>query len=288
MILWMAGLAFAGPCDDLAWSRFRWLGEREAMSVRVKVDGRKAWFQLDTGANGSIVYGGGPLRDVGRADTAPNGKPVRRVEQLEVGSHASKPGVLYRYDDMAGSRKLAGTIGADVFDGAVLVVDYPGRRFAVATDAAARKVRAAAELGPAENLDDRLFVPVSVGSSVVNGIFFDTGSSAFDLVVDRADWQALSGRTEPAADAPIVEGYQWGKPDRWIGAKVEQLGVGAVSVDEATVWFQEGRPDAFAGFPNGARGIIGNRPFFDHVVVLDFEGNGEHSGGFGLLSCEDR
>jgi hypothetical protein len=283
LILAWVSVAVAGVCDDLPWTRFRWSdADRGAMFVAVRIDGDRAgWFQLDTGANGTILYEGGPA-DRGEPLTV-EGIPRRRVGAISFAGHEVGPIDLSPTTSMHGTRHSAGTVGANLLDGAVLVLDYANERLAVVSGNAAQAVRASATTVAAENRHHRLFVPVRVNGSPLAEVFFDTGSSQFDLLVDQGDWRVLTGLQDPPADARIVAGSAWGKPSRWIGAPVRELRIGSIDVVDPTVWFHEGQSDDFASqYPWNGHGLFGNRPVWDRVVVADFGPDA----AFGFLACD--
>jgi len=46
---------------------------------------------------------------------------------------------------------------------------------------------------PAQLRDAKLFLNVVLAAESVEGIFFDTGASAFEITVDLGTWRSLTG-----------------------------------------------------------------------------------------------
>lgn len=90
------------------------------------------------------------------------------------------------------------------------------------------------------------------------------------MIVDLEDWKRLTGRDGPEA-APIrKEVSSWGKTITAIGAPSKgAMTIGSARLEAPSVYCLEEQPRMFAGWPFPAKGLVGNAPFWDRVVILD-------------------
>jgi hypothetical protein len=101
-------------------------------------------------------------------------------------------------------------------------------------------------------------------------LVFDTGSSAFDIIVDLDDWIRFTGQKDPDG-APIQKKVNsWGSKVTAIGAPaLGPLTIGSAHLPNPKVYGLKEQPNLFSGWPFPARGLVGNAPFWDRVVILD-------------------
>lgn len=163
---------------------------------------------------------------------------------------------------------VIGTIGADLLDGRVLVIDYPRARIFIG-DAPPAGLAAPAQPLPF-TFDQRRIILDGV---TINGdprrIMFDTGSSAFALLTYRDDWLALTGGGTGASSFGV---NSWGTTltanvapspyDARFGDTVIPLGSAAYI--EGTSPLQNAAMRA-----SGMGGMTGNKLFLEKVLLLD-------------------
>lgn len=273
------------PCGIDAWMPFHWSDrDRSAIFVPAIVNSKETQFQLDTGSDTTTLYGGRVSRIF---DTAPSAPPLEsddvwhQVDAFSFGGRPPQPLQMLMLPGMRGSRRLAGTIGSDVLIGKILVLDYQGERFALLDEAQLSALSDHLDTVPAEVRLNKLFVPIESQGEVYPDVFFDTGSSRFDLWVDEPLWSTLTGLSEPMADGPVISGQSWGVRFEYHGAPVPDLSIAGQSVADAMAYFRDAEP-VFEDYPHPAVGLMGNRPFQKWIVVADY---GE-SPSFGFLRCE--
>lgn len=265
----------AGPLDPLLetlphamfeWSAVEGVSDRAAMRVPVDLDGTKGWLQLDTGLDVTLVYGS-LARDRGWEEV--DGR--YRIPDVALGPVPLGPLWVFPREEHGGGDDRLGSLGLDVLAGHLVVIDYPGRRFALREPGAAPAwLLRRTTWTPAELRDAKLFLTVTLGGSTVSGLVFDTGSSAFDVIVDFDEWQTITGCTG-SGDASVVRKVSsWGSRVTAVGCPGrEPLVIGSVRIPEAVVYYLEEQPRLFEGWPFPATGLVGNAPFLDRVVVLD-------------------
>lgn len=162
---------------------------------------------------------------------------------------------------------LVGTLGNDMLDGRVLVLDYRHHCFSLL-----------AQL-PDSLAGRTAFVPLAfegrrlVLSAAVAGqprqLLFDSGSSAFALLTSPATWQRL-GR--PTAEARTDTVNSFGRPlIAHTVATAAAMQIGQASVPLQTVTYIENvtlLQQLLMRF-SGMGGMLGNRPFSQHTIVVD-------------------
>jgi hypothetical protein len=104
----------------------------------------------------------------------------------------------------------------------------------------------------------------------MDGLIFDTGSSALGVTVDRETWTRLTGCARPEEAATRWKVSSWGEPLTAVGAPArEPLVVGSARIQGIDVFHLEEQPRLFEQWPFRVTGLLGNAPFWDRVLVLD-------------------
>ena len=271
-------------CGIDTWVPFQWVdAKKSALMVEATVNGKKTQFQLDTGADTSILYGGRVAKIFGTEPVEPQEDPDEIWHSIAAFSFDGRPPhpqKMWMMENMRGSRRFAGTLGSDLLIGRSLVIDYPNTRFAVLDPAQQAELSQSVASVPAEIRKNKLFVPVESGGETYPDVFFDTGSSRFDLWVDKGLWTVLTGLTEPADHGPTFTGHSWGVRYLYYGAPAPDLSIAGESLSNIMTYFRDADP-VFESYPHPAVGLFGNRPFFERIVVADYG----DTPSFGFLQC---
>jgi hypothetical protein len=256
-----------------AWEPYR------AMLLPVKLAGcpLQLYMQFDTGSPSTLFYAV-PLQAIRKAypkavrfaDTTTTvsdfrftvgDMPVvaREAQVLPLGSATGSPG---------GNKPLIiGTLGTDFLDGRVVVIDYSRQQLITGT-ALPAGFESAAPFSDFMYTARRILVPAAInGQKTV--LFFDSGSSAFELLTDKATCEAMALPGTPPVGYPVSS---W---DRTLTAYSYSV-KGHVSFGPQTVPLRQ------ASYIDGVReadvqqmkafgigGMIGNKLFLRWAVVLD-------------------
>lgn len=270
----VASLVDALACTPFTWREWKGVTAKGAMFVPMTLDGRTVGMQLDTGANVTILYGDSAyiqrtyglqlMRD------RPTSTPYVMAKGVSFGRGAAREQRIYVMTDMQPDDSSAGTVGLDQFRGRATVIDYPGRRVCVAPrDALPPALVGRTHLTAAAIRDNKFFVRPSLDGTVLEGIFFDTGASAEMLAVDSADWATYTRRTPQDRRNGKRTGMSWGKPyTSLIAPATGTMTFGDTRFAHPLVTYRREEPDHFAKFPFPARGLMGNAPFWNEVIVL--------------------
>lgn len=294
---------FAAPTNPLSLTGlpatipFAWRADTTArpvlnhawLLVPVKLAGcsRTCYLQFDTGAPTSVLYAH-PLAAL-RAQypaTRPMLEPladsVRNVEFV-LGQAQVKASRLRLLD--YGAHQLpadttqpfvVGTLGADVLEGRVLVLDYARQRFSLLArtpDSLAQR----AAFAPLEFKSRRVLLSAAM-QGTTRQFMFDSGSSAFALLTSQNEWQELA---QPAAKDRTTPVNSWGKTlyaHTMPTAATLQFGAATLPLEtvtyiEGTNWSQR----LLMRF-SGMSGMLGNEPFHARTLILDTPG-----GRFGVV-----
>jgi hypothetical protein len=236
------------------------------MRVPVKLDDADGWFQLDTGLDVTLIYG-----DIPEERGWEKHDGMYHVPSFEIGGIHLGPTWLRSDSDLGGADELGGSIGLDLLVGRLVLIDYPGRRFALMNHGQAplwmlqRTTWARAELR-----DAKLFLNVVLNGKGVEGLFFDTGASAFDITVDFETWRELTGCTGPEDATTQWTVQSWGNELTAVGSPAQgPLVIGSARIQEPHIFYLKEQPNLFAGWPFPAKGLVGNAPFWDQIVIID-------------------
>ncbi|MCF8242663.1 MAG: hypothetical protein K9J16_14895 [Melioribacteraceae bacterium] len=254
------------PHATFKWRGAEGISERGAIWVPVKLGEEEGWLQLDTGLDVTLLYG-----EIACERGWEEQGGMYHVPNLEIGDIELGPMWFHSRTKIPTADGLLGSLGLDVLWGRMLVIDYPGKRLALMTPGEMPGwFLERISWTPAVLRDGKFFPYVSLADSGVEDMFFDTGSSAFSIIVDRAFWIELTGCHDPenAATRHVVN--SWGNAVTAIGEPAKgPLVVGSVRIQRPEVFYIEENPKLFEQWPFPTRGLIGNAPFWDRVVVVD-------------------
>ena len=292
----VASLSGAGTGERPSWQPFRWLAadvgptriERAALAVPVKIRGLpgEQYFQLDLGAHFSCLHAGAVEDLHASYELRPHGMTVSgTVGDFAVDDEPLEVIGGFRATFVKGQpMPVIGTLGLSFFERRTLVLDYPGRRFLVLPVGAelpgdlARK----ATFMRAVHRNGKLYVPIDVAGILEEGIFFDSGASAFSLVTSPPEWRRLTGRRGDEPSNRRITGSSWDIDITMIGAPMTgDLRVGPAVRRRPTIWFTPDSRVSFDAWPQ-TKGLFGNELFADRfVVVVDLP-----NGRFGVAVSE--
>ena len=156
--------SFAASAQEVKWIPFRWTGDtisgkyfdRSAIVIPVGIENIPARFnmQFDLGAVRTVIYGNSiaPYLDAypelekkidpsktfliqGENNPMFAGMSLQMggasFDGLDIGYFKSYGGTLSREDLLSDTEKHIGTIGPDLFQGKILIIDYPKKRIGI-------------------------------------------------------------------------------------------------------------------------------------------------------------
>ncbi|MGC4039775.1 MAG: hypothetical protein QM710_02995 [Flavobacterium sp.] len=154
-----------------------------------------------------------------------------------------------------------GTIGADILQDKVLIIDYPNQKLAIA--AGIPKEYNVKTIPIEMDKNGRPLLPIQVGRKKLN-ILFDTGASIFPLLVKEETISEYSN--SPVDDSLKVR--SWGKFHYVKRRKMDiPFLLGGKEFKNQKVYSSANGQ----GVDPNSDGVTGNALFLDHTVIVDFK-----------------
>lgn len=291
-------LTIAANAQDVQWIPFKWKGDsasgryfdKFAITIPVTVDAVPANFnmQFDLGAVKTVIYGNAikPYLDIypdlkNKIDTSKKfliqggNHPMFTNISLKMGTTTFR-NIDVGYFENFGStidkdsihsttEKHIGTIGPDLFQDKILIIDYPHNRIGVCQQLP--KQYKAATFQPFKSDDGRIKFPLLINGKI-QYLLFDTGSSIFTLTTSKED--ALTTAAPPIADSLTVS--SWGKQITFYGIKTNKaIQFGNKVLDGSLIYYDEQR--TFEDFYKFVKiwGLTGNVFFLKNTVIIDYK-----------------
>ncbi len=271
--------------NNISWTKFKWINgnlgskfyERTGIFIPCKIDVLQniVTFQFDTGADLTGIY-----ENAFSSFYATNPELKSKVKILNSSykyyenlsltfngfTALNKSGYVYK--DFGSIQRVntsdtihIGTIGSDIFQDKVLLIDYPKQQFAICNSV---------PYNYADNLIDitldnkgRVILPLKLGSKSLK-ILFDTGSSIFPIITDANKISLFS----TSADVDVIQVSSWGQIHNVTGKIINDTFTLAGETYSSV--------KAYASIKNlytgeNYDGITGNALFWDKTVVIDFK-----------------
>jgi hypothetical protein len=267
----------------------KWLGDslgsiwepHVALLVPVKLAGcpRQFYFQFDLGAPHSVLYQGKikslwekyPEAVVSYNDTAlwlndislKLGKQKIQATSIKLKKTGAKP---IRWDDRQ-HIEIIGTLGMDLVKDKVLCIDYPAQQMSIC-NAVPASIANRATLTSITLIGNSILLPAKLKNRTIR-LFFDTGSSAFELLTDKATCDTLA---LPGVAPRQYKANSWGS----------LLTVNTYHTKDSISLAGQAMPLRFVSTVEGASdsqiqrmmklgigGMTGNKLFLNNCLVLD-------------------
>ena len=287
---------------NLEWIPFTWTSvslegrniEKAAMNISVSIDDishNKFIMQFDLGAVLTVFYEkalnpflyDSPLLNT-KLDTTKtfwyNGQPNNPYfnnvnlslgdvvfESIKVGLYKNYGTEISRDSISPETEIRIGTIGADLVQNKVLIIDYKLSRLAIADTLPAEYQNISFEDFIIDNR--RIKIPFQINGKKEH-LMFDTGASIFTLTTSKQNALSIGG--SEIVDSLTVT--SWGEYVTFYGLKTvfpimfgdKDMGSSIVYYSEDTSW------DDFYKSEN-MWGLTGNAFFFNDVVIIDYKNN---------------
>ena len=291
-------LSIAANAQNIKWIPFKWASdtisgkyfEKSAIVIPVKVDNIPANFnmQFDLGAVRTVFYGNAILNYLDAYPTLKNkidtsktfliqgaNNPMFTAISLQMGTTSFK-GIEVGYFKNFGSKiskdsigsaseKHIGTIGPDLFQNKVLIIDYVGQRIGLC-EKLPKQYRSAAFL-PFKSDDGRPKIPLNINGKIED-VMFDTGSSIFTLQTTKKE--ALLSANSTIVDSLSV--FSWGKKLMFYGVKTKSpIMFGNKTLNSSVIYYDE--QETFQDFYKYVKiwGLTGNAFFLKNTVIIDYK-----------------
>lgn len=284
--------------QDVQWIPFQWKGdtisskyfERSAMVIPLKIDDIPAKFdmQFDLGAVRTVIYGNSiePYLHAfpnlqNKIDTSKTfliqgvNKPMFSNMTIKMGTTSFKGVDIGYYKDYgkiiskesmrSDDQKHIGTLGPDLFQNKILIIDYPNKKIGVC-EVLPKKYQSAT-FKPFKSNDGRPKIPLEINGKT-EYVMFDTGSSLFTLTTTKKN--ALEISNPKIVDSLNVS--SWGKMINFYGVRAkEPIKFGNKILDGSLVYYDE--QETFSDFYKFVEiwGLTGNIFFLKNTVIIDYK-----------------
>ena len=279
--------------SGISWSKFYWahdsisgrLIEKTAMLIPCTIDGlpNKFILQFDLGDNVTEIYEKSfnsfaalhpKLTSKIQRLKSPlqfwNTKKIVSDISIEFGNIRinTKNAFLYKdygeeYNNIKNdsTEYRIGTLGADVFQNKVLVIDYPNQRFAICENVPEEYKKISFVNTESDNAG-RLLLPMEMRGKKYK-VMFDNGSSLFQLSVSDKRIKEFS----ILPDTDTLQIYAWGKKVKVTGRPLhDSFTLGGQIFSNITVYavYTEDY------LKNICDAMTGNKLFLDKIIIIDF------------------
>ena len=288
----------ATNAQDLKWIPFKWTGDsisgkyfdKSSIVIPVKIENIPASFnmQFDLGAVRTVIYGN-PIQPYlavypelkSKIDTSKKfliqgaNNPMFSNMELKMGPTSFKGidigyfknygGKINQDSILSDTEKHIGTIGPDLFQNKILIIDYVQKRIAICEELP--KQYKSATFQPFKSDDGRPKIPLLINGKT-EYVMFDTGSSIFTLQTTKKD--ALLTANPKIVDSLSV--FSWGKKLMFYGVKTNKpIKFGEKVLEGSVVYYDE--QETFQDFYNFAKiwGLTGNVFFLKNTVIIDYK-----------------
>ena len=232
--------------EGITWTPFQWVSatiagrtfDKAALLVPITADtlGGTYWLQLDTGADSDVWLYTAPLAQLLRRHGAARDTttwfeiPQGRIGAYPLREHAVNirrvQGDTVRADN---PYPKIGTLGLNFFRSRVLLLDFPGQRFAILDSAAAipHWIEEQASWVVVDYRNDKVFLPLTLAGIRYDDFFYDSGASLFPVSTTKEIWQRATGRRGDEPDNVVWTVSSFGQDVTLIGAPAQ----GTVSME---------------------------------------------------------
>jgi len=174
------------------------------------------------------------------------------------------------------SAEIIGTIGADLIDNKVIIIDYPHRKLTISTHIP-EKLKEQVSLTDFIYSNRSILFPAKIKGKETM-LYFDTGSSMFELLTDKETCNQLS---KPNAELIRYPVKSWNK---FLTANTlasnHNIALAGITIPLRSSTYIEGISEAQIQQMSkmGIGGMTGNKLFLNYILVIDTK-----SKKFGLI-----
>lgn len=288
-----SGLGEKMKSEKINWINFEWQGnyigdryfDKLAIFIPFSIEGIPHNFksQFDLGATSTMLYGNAILPYLEEypylAKKISNDNEFTFVKNVDIKlddvsflnrdlAYCKNFGDVLTKDSLKTDvvRKI-GTIGADLFQNKLLIIDFINKKIA-SVDSLPDSYQKKTNFVNAKLDNGRIKVPVNINEDTYD-FMFDTGSSMLPLAVAMANQSLICGNE---AITDTLTASSWGNDITIYGAKINSnIQIGNYKID-ITNFMAYGNDD-FNDFFEQEKilGIMGNSFFFDKIIVVDFK-----------------
>ena len=186
------------------------------------------------------------------------------------------------HDSLPESMPIIGTIGYDILDENVLIIDYVNHRIALVSELPAEFEKRMTFIEKADLKKFPVILPFKLGTKKIR-LFFDTGSSSAQVLTSTRRLKRLAVNREVV---PLDSGYSWGKFEVEYRAREQKLKdarlqIGNICLGQVQVSGLDRFNRLFTLTGRYLYGFTGNVMFENCILAIDRKNN-----RFGITKIE--
>lgn len=251
--------------------------EKASLLIPVYLDNcpRKFYMQFDTGSPYSMLYNG-KIKAIKDKYPKSFSNEILQNQVSDFDLYINKIHISYvqinskNYGDSTinwnneQKIEIIGTIGTDFIDGKVVVIDYPNKRIELLQSAPEKF-----KLQHSFIYSNRNILLPSIINERETLLFFDTGSSMFELLTSKEIAEDLAG---PNSKPILFSVNSWGKKmiaHSYPSNQKIEIASRKINVNRATYIEGATYSQVQQMLKMGIGGMTGNKLFSDYILILD-------------------
>ncbi len=284
--------------QKLEWIPFNWVGDsisgkyfdKLAITIPVTLDNlpNKMNMQFDLGAYETMIYGNSIKHYLTKYSELNNKLDTTLKFRVQSQTNYKFRGVALKLGSVSfGSRNIGqfknfgdvipadsintqteksiGTIGPDLFENRILIIDYPNKRLSVTSELP--KQFSKAYFRQFKIKDGRIKIPITINGKDED-LMFDTGSSLFSLITTTERANEIS--TKPIIDSLKIS--SWGEYYMVYGQPIKsKIMFGQKQLNQSVVYFDKRKENENSYKNEDIWGVTGNAYFLDNIVIIDYK-----------------
>jgi hypothetical protein len=165
--------------------------------------------------------------------------------------------------------KAIGTIGGDLVENKILMIDYPNQRICIIDSLPPFLMKKIDFINAKFSPTGRVKIPFRIGKNEIY-LMFDTGSSIFPIVTCNANAASITDENAPITDSITIS--SWGKTYYVYQKKIKgEMYLGNRIIHNNLVYYSDKVTSKKHCDENQILGYTGNVLFLDKVLIIDYK-----------------
>jgi hypothetical protein len=274
--------------EEFQWQDFSWASydsnglvfDKGAIFIPIQFDNSDTtyWLQLDTGISNSPLY----ENSFNSLSPRPSFESIygflglnkKMLMNVKIGNYQIENFLCNIKNDFgsvidnSSNQNQIGSLGLDFFKNKILLLDFPNKRFAIATSdmQLPESITEKVTYHKAELVNNFFVFDLKIDTQTYK-FGYDTGASGFPLVVNYDLWRKLTGKVGNEPDITLINAPSWGKTLTLIGSSTkEDVFLSEKSLGSLEMFYIKEEPNFF----KTARidGLISNASFYDDSLII--------------------
>lgn len=285
--------SFQKKPDSIKWIDFHWtettisgkLYDKAAIEIPVMINNSKEMLsmQFDIGSQQSFIYGKSISHlqakdsrlseidtikyDKSNFDLKLNNVNVTSINNVLIANsltYKASEGEIYDRNN-TNEHFIIGTIGADILQNKILIIDYPNNRLAILDSI---PIGYKTEFVQTTKTFGKINIPIEI-NGIQKSLLYDTGASIFEIATTPEGYRLLNENIKATNNIQVPS---FGTMLDFKGAQSNTVvKVGNKIIKKPFVYFSE--DENVVGFFKESEifGLTGNSLFLENIVIIDYQ-----------------